>query len=430
MQHFTNFTCLIKKRPAMTTRFSTILVLLAFVFNSCMKDKSFRTYTIYRPEYKVRQSVKEAARLQSPKALSELGSFALYNNTMFINERNKGIHVIDYTNPTNPVNRGFIPIPGNSGVSIKNDILYADCYCDLFVFRIGAGGSMEMQNSLPGVFLSRMGFENYDDAHVELTWIKKDTTVSADQYPGDERYDCVNCKTFVAQSAITPNSNIPGNGGTSVGSSMAVFTIVNDYLYTVDRTTLRAFSIKNELSPVLESNQQVAWNVETIFPFKDKLFIGSMTGMFIYGLENPGSPKYISQFNHVRVCDPVIADDKYAYVTLRSGSACGGFTNQLDILNIEDIQNPVRIATYPFSNPHGLSKDGNVLFICDGTAGLKVIDMSDMNNVKTVQTLNIGKAVDVVAYQQKAFVMLQDAIQIYRYDQQFTMTLLGSIAKN
>ena len=52
----------------------------------------------------------------------------------------------------------------------------------------------------------------------------------------------------------------------------------------------------------------------------NRLFIGSQTGMFIYNLSNPDNPVQDGQFNHVRSCDPVIADEKYAYVTLRSGS--------------------------------------------------------------------------------------------------------------
>ena len=61
-----------------------------------------------------------------------------------------------------------------------------------------------------------------------------------------------------------------------------------------------------------------SWNVETIFPFKDKLFIGSQNGMFVYNINNADNPSLVGQFSHVQSCDPVIADDDYAYVTLRT----------------------------------------------------------------------------------------------------------------
>jgi hypothetical protein len=238
---------------------------------------------------------------------------------------------------------------------------------------------------------------------------------------------------YYKADAVTPtalSNNVPSGGGTSVGSSMAVFAIVNDYLYTVDNSDLHTFSLTDALNPVLQNKQHVNWNVETIFPFKDKLFIGSMSGMFIFSIQNPAIPSYISQFNHVRVCDPVIADDKFAFVTLRNGSRCGGFVNQLDVINIETVTQPVLVKSFPFSNPHGLSKDKNVLFVCDGESGLKVVDATDPGNLIHKQTLGIGKVIDVVAYKNVAFVMLTDAIRFYSYDQQFNLQWLGTLTKN
>lgn len=407
--------------------FTAILALL--LLSGCMKDKNMKTYTVYRPEYSIKPEVKEAARLQEPTALKDLGNFVLYKNLMIINEKNKGLHVIDYRNPSSPVNKGFIPVPGNTGLAIRNDMLYADCYSDLFVFRISDDQDIRLQNSVTNVFLSRVGVYNRDTNFVQLTWIKKDTTVKVENYRQDSNVDPV----YLAQTTnagLYGGTNITPGGGTSVGSSMAVFTIVNDFLYAVDYSNLYSFSLKSSLTPVLENKQKVSWDVETIFPFKDKLFIGSMTGMYIYSIDNPAAPSYISQFNHVRVCDPVIADDKFAFVTLRNGTQCGGFVNQLDVISIENISNPVIQKSFPFSNPHGLSKDGNVLFVCDGDAGLKVLDASNVNNIVTKQSLSIGKAIDVIAHHEIAFVMLEDAIKLYSYDQQFHILPLGSITKN
>jgi hypothetical protein len=376
--------------------------------------------------------VKLSAKVQQPVALKDLGSFVLYNNTMYINERNKGIHVIDYSNPVSPVNKGFIPIPGNLGVSIKNNVMYADCYSDLFVFNIQSNENIQFQKSIDYVFPGRYGYLNYDTNYVKLKWIKKDTTVTQEYY--DRNYDKgLNYDTGVYATTTSNQSSaassVPTNGN-SIGSSMAVFAIINDYLYTVDQSKLNTFSLKDALNPVKENSQQVGWNIETIFPFKDKLFIGSTTGMFIYSLVNPSLPAYVSVFNHVRACDPVIADDKFAFVTVRSGAICGGSVNQLDVLNIENIATPTLLKSLQFSNPHGLSKDGNVLFVCDGNSGLKVVDATDVNNLIIKQSLSIGKAIDVVALNQKAFVMLENGIQIYSYNQQFNLTLLSTITKN
>src|SRR4051812_12024619 len=62
---------------------------------------------------------------------------------------------------------------------------------------------------------------------------------------------------------------------TGQGGSLARFTIANGYLYMVDQQELKAFSLSNPTDPVLTKTIQVGMDVETIFVFEDKLFIGS-----------------------------------------------------------------------------------------------------------------------------------------------------------
>ncbi len=50
------------------------------------------------------------------------------------------------------------------------------------------------------------------------------------------------------------------------------------------------------------------------------MFLGSTNGMYIYDISAPDTPKYVSELQHVTSCDPVVVDDKYAYVTLRGGN--------------------------------------------------------------------------------------------------------------
>ncbi|MGZ8511045.1 MAG: hypothetical protein ACXWWA_11730, partial [Chitinophagaceae bacterium] len=168
--------------------------------------------------------------------------------------------------------------------------------------------------------------------------------------------------------------------------------------------------------------------IETIYPFKNRLFIGSQTGMFIYNVSNADAPVAAGQFNHVSTCDPVIADDVYAYVTLRSGTSCGGFTNQLDIVKLNNITDPVLQKTYPMKNPHGLSKDGNLLFICDGEDGLKLYNASDVMNLQLLEELGDINAYDVIAMNKIALVVAKDGLYQYSYANPADIRLLSKIA--
>ena len=99
--------------------------------------------------------------------------------------------------------------------------------------------------------------------------------------------------------------------------------------------------------------------------------------MLIYDISNAARPRQISQYNHLTACDPVVVDGQYAYVTLRTGTRCTNAQNLLEVIDISSIENPYLVKSYPLFNPHGLGVDGNLLFICDGKAGLKIYDKSD-----------------------------------------------------
>ncbi len=139
-------------------------------------------------------------------------------------------------------------------------------------------------------------------------------------------------------------------------------------------SNLTAFDISQPFAPSFTSSVLVDLHVETIYPLKDKLFVGTNNGMYMYDVNaSPAHPSLIGQFTHVRGCDPVIADDHYAYVTINDSSACLGFNNELQIVDINDLGNSFLVKAYSLTHPVGLSKDGNNLFICDAQDGLESI---------------------------------------------------------
>jgi hypothetical protein len=167
------------------------------------------------------------------------------------------------------------------------------------------------------------------------------------------------------------------NGGTGTGGSLARFTVYDNFLYTVDNYSLRLFDVSTSEDPVMKSEMYVGWNIETIFPYEQKLFLGSTTGLYVYSLADPANPSFISQFRHASSCDPVVVQGDYAYVTLRAGNLCGDIQSQLDVIDISDIQSPSLVKEYAMEEPYGLGIDGELLFVCDGNAGLKIFNAND-----------------------------------------------------
>jgi hypothetical protein len=256
-------------------------------------------------------------------------------------------------------------------------------------------------------------------------WIEKDTTFTTDLNDWNRRPDVI---TMYSSMDATSQASSMAKAAVGISGSMARFTLLNNFLYTVTDNALNVFNITEPQNPVFSNKVDLGWGIETIYPFKNNLFIGSQTGMLVYSAGNPQQPSKSGSFTHARVCDPVIADDKYAYVTLRSGSTCAGFTNQLDIVNIQNLPATNLVKSYPLTNPHGLSKDGNTLIICDGQGGLKVFDASNVNALQLLQTISGIDTYDVIAYNGVAIVVAKDGLYQYDYSDRSNVKLLSSVS--
>ena len=253
-----------------------------------------------------------------------------------------------------------------------------------------------------------------DSSKIIFDWIRHDTTIIQDcNNAGTPFYN--NRGVAVLTDALTPgNRSFAGGSPTGIAGSMARFALMNNYLYTAGQYNLKAIDITSPQSPVVINTIPLGWGIETIYPFEDKLFIGSTTGMLMYSITDAANPVQAGTFSHARVCDPVIADDKYAYVTLRDGSTCQGFLNELNIVDVSNLSAPVLVKKYDLTNPHGLSKDGNLLFICDGADGLKIFDVADVNNIQLKKHLPGLETYDVIAYNGLALVVAKDGL--YQFD--------------
>jgi hypothetical protein len=214
------------------------------------------------------------------------------------------------------------------------------------------------------------------------------------------------------------NSDTKNQVTSGLGGSMAQFTIMNNYLYTVDYKSLKVFHIADPSNPELLETIDLGVGIETIFPQNDNLFIGTQSGVRIYDVSNPRSPEEISEFEHVTSCDPVVANDDYALATLRGGTPCNGNLNELDIIDLSDIENPELVATQELIGPYGLglsAANPNLVYVCDGYSGLKAFDFSDVNNIEMVMNLEGLEAIDVISAEDNLLVVLTRQ-GVYQFD--------------
>ncbi|HLF44894.1 MAG TPA: hypothetical protein VI548_00610 [Chitinophagaceae bacterium] len=408
-----------------------LVVSLLFLLNGCVKDQCTSSYSYWEPVYKTKAETRANIKNNAAREIERPGKIYIRGNYIFLNEIDRGIHIIDNTNPSAPQNISFIDIPGNMDMAVKGNILYADFYTDLVTIDITDPRNTEVKKFTENIFPERFwgnGFSS-NPAAVVVDWIRRDTVIETN-CGGSRGFFEVFKSSDVLFMAQTNSAAGGGSGGSpfGVGGSMARFTIVNNHLYAVSESSLNVVSIANAIDPVFSNKVNIGWGIETIYPFNNRLFIGSNTGMFIFNISNPALPVREGSFSHVRSCDPVIADNTHAYVTLRSGNACQGFTNQLDVLDISNFSQPTLVKTYQLKNPHGLAKDRTTLIICDGAGGLKFYNASNVNNLVLLNTISGYDAYDVIAINGWALVVAKNGLYQYTYNSSGTATQLSVLA--
>ena len=125
--------------------------------------------------------------------------------------------------------------------------------------------------------------------------------------------------------------------------------------------------------------------------------------------------------------------DGYAYVTLRGGTTCGSTVNRLDVLELSDnyVDNTL-VASYPLNGPYGLGIDDDILFICDGNAGLKVYDVTDKTQIDNhmIAVFPGINTYDVIPVNGYLFMIGDDGFYLYDYSDLQNIRKIGEIPVN
>jgi ankyrin repeat protein len=284
----------------------------------------------------------------------------------------------------------------------------------------GSGRWVEARHLEVGDILRRMDGEGL--SITSLSSRNEKTTVYHLEIEGIHTFGVHETGILVHNKSAKGDSSSSGKGG-----SLARFAIVDNYLYTLSGSNMQLYDISNPAKPIVWKKIEVGWDIETIFPYEDKLFIGGQRGMYIYDNSDPAQPIQISKFAHVTSCDPVVVEDDTAFVTLRGGTRCGGQNNRLEIIDISNTRKPHLIAAYPMDGPYGLGIDRGLLFICDGNAGLKLFDATKPKALKLVRRFSGLKTLDVILHRDIAIVVGETGLHQYDYRELAKMKLISVI---
>lgn len=418
------------------TIFSVMVLLLTF--SSACTDKIFETFTANAPIYLSYTDLRVAVKMTTARELNNPGKIYFKDNFIFINEKMKGVHVYDVSDPKNPQNKGFIEIPGNIDIAIKDNILYADSYVDLVAIDVSSFSAMKEVGRVQKVFPytlptydTKYPLAKLDETKGVVTgWEVKSVRQELEQryYPIYYGYSYAMDKNYA--TGVSSSSGVSGTAY-GVGGSMARFGLYKNLLYIVNQNGLLSFKLNSNSEVTLLKTSYVSWNVETIFVSDDHLFLGTQSGMIVLSLQVPENPTQIGSFTHMTSCDPVVIKGDLAFVTLKGGSTCrGGTLNQLDVVQMSNNYTKFTLLkSYPMFGPQGLGIDGDLLFVCDGDAGLKIYNAADpltisQNVVATFPSIN---AYDVIPMNKYLFMIGEKGFTLYDYSNIQNIKQIGFI---
>ena len=413
--------------------------------SSCSDECSY-TYTALTPIFTPISEVRSQpfGFTTGAQPMENPGKIYYYQNMLLINELGKGVHVFDNHDPANPTPVVFIEMPGNVDMAIRNDVLYLDSYIDLVSVDVSDWNQPKYMGRMEGLYdyadfpLANSQvwgwYNSYDETLVtgyeeELITIEDACGGGPDTWGGWMLFGGFALEMEFASADVLSVS--PG-GGSGQGGSMARFTMAANRLYAVDASFLHVVDISNPSAPNEVNEMSLDWGVETIFPYQDKLFLGTNSGMIITSIANPDQPEEMGRISHLVACDPVVVQGDLAYYTIRGGNGCGQAEDQLGVVDISDPYQPREIATYAMDQPFGLGIDGNSLFLCEGENGLKVFDASDARAIDdnlSQQFKNIH-AWDVIPLGEVLLMVGQGGLYQYDYSDPDNLRLLSHIATN
>lgn len=104
------------------------------------------------PIYMSYNDLRSSVRVAGVRPMDDIGRIYVFQNTLYVNERNRGIHVIDNSDPFDPQPLRFIEIPGNLDIEIRGTRLYADSFIDLVTLDISNPEALQEVDRQTDVF--------------------------------------------------------------------------------------------------------------------------------------------------------------------------------------------------------------------------------------------------------------------------------------
>jgi hypothetical protein len=404
----------------------TYILLLFCLFLACKKDSSVPAEVEgLRPIYKKDLPI-NLPTVSGPRPLRNIGKIIERGSNVFIVEKDEGIHILNRFNQPAPYRFYAIDWCQDIAIDFRNR-LYATqisgAAADLSVIDIWNIDNIQL--------LSRRAIHDEEKVDDEPP-LPKDYTgyfecpdPAQGPVAGWEKaiLKSPRCKTKELDLFETRNSKV-GQAG-----MLNSVVVVNNFLYTVGGNQLQTFDLTQQIPIDSIKHSSVFVSISS---FDDLLFAGTRSNMLIYKIDQNGKPRLFQSFQHNTDCDPFVANDQLAFIAINTATTCksDNIANELALIKTRsriDFFQPERLATHPMTSPHGLGLQNDILYLCEGAAGLKVIQYESNGQIKVLHHYRDVHALSVTVLSERLWVVTPTALLLYAYKPNQALELVSKI---
>lgn len=268
-----------------------------------------------------------------------------------------GLMVVDLTDAAAPTVRGFYSPPGPvHGVTMSNGYTY-----------LSTGGWLHIVN------LS-------DPSNPTLTGIFRRNVwpvVAQDNYAyGYDRH----FKLFIVIDISDPTHPVERSRVPGLLRAVSDIAAEGDWVYVTDTDGLTTIDVSDPAAPqMVGARVGSAWR--SVDVFGDWLIVAdSSDGLLVFDRSDPANPLSVGAFEHERYSSVSVSGDRVFVIEDYSGLRVFGFDTG---------PNPHLLGSYDCAGSgRGATVRRDQCFLADGYGGLKILDVSDVSNIRQMGNLS------------------------------------------
>ncbi|MBO3697566.1 hypothetical protein [Roseivirga sp. E12] len=225
------------------------------------------------------------------------------------------------------------------------------------------------------------------------------------------------------------NDFSPNLSGTGSGGSLAKFTVLGNHLVILNGQNVSNYTIESDGQLTFVNDIIVGGQLETIFPYgSDNILVGSSNAVHFLTILNDDRIAYLSAYEHLTACDPVVARNGIAFSTLKISDCRSGTIDFLEAIDITDIENPTVLKVYETSSPFGLAIRESRLFVCE-KGGLTMYSYTDSGTLTEMDFKELPNAVplDIIVSDTHLVIRTDNGFYNLSYGDTGLSSVLGGI---